>query len=62
MNLLLEKNDRLVYSCVDFRPKNMEKLLDETGLMLPELAEILERLTQNGFITETFKNCYIRKI
>ncbi len=62
VNLLLEKNDRLVYSCVDFRPKNMEKLLDETGLMLPELAEILERLTQNGFITETFKNCYIRKI
>ncbi len=62
VNLLLEKNERLVYSCVDFRPKSIEKLLGETALSMPELAEILERLTQKGFLTETFKNCYIRKI
>lgn len=62
VNLLLEKNERLVYSCIDFRPKSIEKLLGETALSMPELAEILERLTQKGFLTETFKNCYIRKI
>lgn len=60
--LLLEKEERLVYSCVDLRPKNIEELLWETRLAMPELAQILAGLLQKGFITETFKNCYIRRI
>ena len=39
--LLLEKEERLVYSCVDLRPKSMEELLEETDLSVPELAQIL---------------------
>lgn len=60
--LLLEKEERLVYSCVDLRPKSMEEILRKTELSMPELAQILAGLTQKGFITETFKNCYIRRI
>lgn len=62
IKLLLEKEERLVYSCVDLRPKNMEKLLQETGLPMPEMARVLAELTQKGFITETFKNYYIKRI
>lgn len=60
--LLLEKEERLVYSCVDLRPKSMEEILRKTELSMPELSQILAGLTQKGFITETFKNCYIRRI
>lgn len=61
-NLLLEKGESLVYSCVDLRPKSMDELLRETGLTMPELSGILAGLEQKGFLTETFKNCYIRRI
>lgn len=60
--LLLEKEESLVYSCVDLRPKNVEELLQKTRLDMPRMAQILASLVQKGFITETFKNCYIRRI
>lgn len=60
--LLLEKEERLVYSCVDLRPKSMEELLRRTGLGVPELSQALAGLVQKKFVAETFKNCYIRRI
>lgn len=60
-NLLLEKEERLVYSCVDLLPKSLEELLTETGLSMPILAQALVQLQQKEFITETFKNYYIRR-
>ncbi len=61
-NLSLEKEERLVYSCVDLRPTSMEELLQRTGLTLPALAEILTGLEKRGFVLETFKNCYVRRM
>lgn len=61
-NLLLEKEESLVYSCVDLRPRNVEELLQKTKLSMPVLAQILAQLQQKGYITETFKNYYIRQI
>ena len=60
--LLLEKDESLVYSCLDLRPKNMEVILKKTSLEPAVLADILQRLVRKEFITETFKNYYIRKI
>lgn len=60
--LLLEKEESLVYSCVDLRPKNVEEILQKSGMSMPGLAQVLASLVQKGFITETFKNCYIRRI
>ena len=42
--------------------KSMEELLEETDLSVPELAQILGILLKKGFVTEAFKNCYIRRI
>lgn len=61
-NLLLEKEERMVYACVDLRPRGIEEILHKTGLTMPELSGILAGLVQKEFITETFKNCYIRRI
>lgn len=60
--LLLEKEESLVYSCVDLLPRNVEELLQKTGLSVPMLAQTLAVLEQKGLITETFKNYYIRNI
>lgn len=62
IELLLEKQERLVYSCVDLRPKNVEKLLQETGLPMPQMVAVLAELTGKGLIMETFKNYYIKRI
>ena len=59
--LLLEKDESLVYACLSLRPKSMEDLLKKTGFPMPQLADILQRLIQKDFITESFKNYYIRK-
>lgn len=61
-NLLLEKEERLVYSCVDLRPRNVEELLQKTGLSVPVLTQVLTQLVQKEVIAETFKNHYIRQI
>lgn len=61
-NLLLEKEESLVYSCVDLLPRNVEELLQKTKLSMPMLAQSLAKLQQKGVITETFKNYYIRCI
>ena len=60
--LLLEKDESLVYACLSLRPKSMEELLKKTGFAMPQMADILQRLIQKDFITESFKNYYIRKI
>ena len=41
---------------------DMEELLKKTGFAMPQMADILQRLIQKDFITESFKNYYIRKI
>lgn len=58
--LSLEKSERLVYSCLDLSPKNLDMLLAESMFSLPELMEILESLREKGCILEVYHNYYIR--
>lgn len=56
----LENLERLVYSCVDLTPKNLEELMKETGLSLTELIRNTNTLREMGVITEVYKNYFIR--
>ena len=56
----LEKSERLVYSCVDLSPKNLDELMAQTGFSFLRLVEILESLREKGCILEVYKNYYIR--
>ena len=58
--IVLENLERLVYSCLDLTPRNLETLMMETGLTLGVLIENLEVLQQRGIISEVYKNYYIR--
>ena len=57
---LLEKDESMVYSQIDFRPMGFGILMDKTGLSFDRLLEIIGNLTAMGMIKETFPNHYIR--
>ena len=50
----------MVYSCLDFQPKNIEDIYQETRLDTRVIAEVLLKLELDGLITEPAKNYYAR--
>ena len=56
----LEKEEMMVYSCVDLHPKFINNIIEETGLNLLEALHILEKLKKRRLIQETFQNYYCR--
>ncbi len=59
-NLGLERNMNLVYSCLDFRPKNIDYIVRQTGLTVAEVSRIVVELSLLGYIKETGRHYYIR--
>lgn len=57
----LAREDNLVYSCLNFNPKSITSLQDETGLSCTELMKSLIRLQIEGLAKEVWKNNYIRR-
>lgn len=58
--ITLAKDEMVVYSCLDFVPKNLEQLMEETQMPLPALSETIFELRKKGFCEETFQNHYRR--
>ncbi|MBO5372034.1 MAG: DNA-processing protein DprA [Lachnospiraceae bacterium] len=57
----LEKQELLLYSCFGLHTKNLEELMQMTGLSSSEVTDVVVRLQEKGFIEETFKNHYRKK-
>ena len=57
---MLESPERMVYSCLDLYPKNLNELADLTGLTIPALMDVLVSLELQGYIREFSKNHYVR--
>lgn len=62
-----EKNDlglasdlKLVYSCLDLRPKNLDQIIRKTGFSPGKTAGILGQLMLMGLVKETGRQNYIR--
>ena len=58
----LEREEELVYSCLDFYPKNKEQILNETKMIPHQLNGILVSLELKGYIEERSKNHYVKRI
>ncbi|MBO6216000.1 MAG: hypothetical protein J6N76_10820, partial [Lachnospiraceae bacterium] len=56
----LEKEEMLVYSCLDFYPKDIDVLQRETKITLLSLFSALSTLVSKGLIKESYKNYYER--
>jgi DNA processing protein len=59
---LLEKEEMLVYSELDFRPVGIGTLMEKTSLQLTELLDVLMRLQEKGFVRETAPNFFTQVV
>ena len=58
--ILLESTEKLVYSCLDFHPKNLNRVSEATGLTIQALMHALVGLELKGYIKEISKNYYVK--
>ena len=59
-DLLLEKEESMVYSCLDLRPRSLEEIAFRTGLKTQYLTSLIQGMLDKGLLKETFRNYYIR--
>lgn len=57
----LAEPEKLLYSDLDFEPKNIQTLMEETRLSFTELTEILLVLQLKNLIEEPMKGYYVKK-
>lgn len=60
-DFLLAESERMLYSCLDLHPKNIQDIFDETGLSITSLTGILLKLQLDGLVEENPKNYYVKK-
>lgn len=58
--IVLESTEKLVYSCLDFEPKNLRCLSEQTKLQIPLLLSSLVGLELKGYVREVSKNYYVK--
>lgn len=51
----------LVYSCLDLRPKNLDRLIEETGLSPAKTGSLLMELELLGLVRESGPHGYVRQ-
>lgn len=61
-NISLDKNEQLVYGCLDLHPKYINYIIEETGLDLLTVLHSLDKLKRYGQVQETFQNYFCKRI
>lgn len=61
-NITLACQEKMVYSCVDLFPKNINNIIEETHLDMNVITSILLNLELKNYIKEISKNYYVRVI
>jgi len=56
--IVLETAEDMVYSCLDFRPQNLNDIMEQTKMPVSQLLDILVSLELRGLIKEISKNYY----
>ena len=57
--LLLASKEKIVYACLSLCPKHLEKILEETGISMPELSTILFEMEAKQYIKQPLKNYFM---
>lgn len=60
--ILLAKKEKMLYSCLDLRPKFIEQIVSESGLPMRECMTLLLELELKGYIAQTANHYYAKKI
>lgn len=57
----LAKKEKLVYSCLDFKPKHLDEIASQTGLGISECMGILLELELGGYVFRSANHYYGKK-
>jgi len=60
--IVLERQEKIVYACLDLEPRHIEQLVLSTKLSQQELLVLLMRLEMKGYIRQPVKNYYVKNI
>ncbi len=58
----LEKEEKLVYGCLDLSPKFINSIINETDLNLLTVLQAINSLKKKQLVQETFQNYFCRKL
>lgn len=58
----LAKNEKMLYSCLDLKPKYIEEIMAESGLPIGACTAILLGLELEGYVVQPASHYYARKI
>lgn len=58
----LAKKEKMVYSCLDFKPKHLETIVSESGLPVSECMGILLELELGGYVFRSANHYYGKKL
>ena len=61
-NFELACQDKMVYSCIDLFPKSINSIIEEAGLDIKVITNVLLNLELRNYIREISKNYYVRVI
>jgi len=59
-NFLLAESENMLYSMLDLQPKNIQHIIEETGLCIARVSELLLELQMKGLVAECGKNHYVK--
>lgn len=57
---ILEKEETLLYSVLDFEPKYLDIIIEETGLPVTQVLVLLDMLKRKKLVKESYKNYFSR--
>lgn len=60
--IVLERQEKIVYACLDLEPRHIEQLVLLTEIPQEELFLLLMRLEMRGYIRQPVKNYYIKNV
>lgn len=61
-NIVLEKENEVVYSCLDLLPQSVEEIVKKTGMTSMKVYEVMIQLVLDGLVIEPVRNHYAKKI
>lgn len=58
----LAKKEKMLYHCLDFRPRHLDEILKKSGLSVGECMGILMELEFGGYVSRTANQYYVKKL
>jgi len=60
--IVLERQEKIVYACLDLEPRHIEQIVLSTGMLQEDVLPVLMRLEMKGYVRQPVKNYYVKNI